>query len=326
MAMHLPAIALPTEPNHRRSAIIGRSVLSTGVLGSTAAVVMANVAQLQVGGTACVAIAAWIGVTGLITSAMMGIVLGRPAPRMDAHLRGSYHRVASRMLEACGSGIEDPDRAGIQADIELMRRSLVLAVGPDLWRIRAESGNNLAIPATIGEKAVLLRRLMGLTKVMNDPNGGSRSSIRGSMVNAMPIVASIAEDFGFDVEGLVPPTSPLPGMIRSSVPTPRTDDGVPTSELRSLADRWIEGDRERVDVLVRIEADAAAGRDLRQLEEAWTAARRASPEDAAEIDARYEAGAARLRAVLQNAIDARARTARDQLDIRVRYVETKHLV
>jgi hypothetical protein len=141
------------------------------------------------------------------------------------------------------------------------------------------------------------------------------------MISACPALVAIARAFDLDVSGLAPDHGRLRGMVdRSAKPL----EGAAT-RVHMLARRWLEADRGGIAPILRLEADAAAGRDLRDLEHVWMDARlNAAPEQHAEIDMAYRRATDALAATLETAIDALATTSADALSTHVGYIEAKH--
>lgn len=168
---------------------------------------------------------------------------------------------------------------------------------------------------------VLWKSCHNLCKLAESAHGADRRIMAAEIRRIVPLMGSIAQDFGLDATGLVPTTARLAGQrLDHPVELPML-----SAPLRRLADEWSSKPNESVDVLIRIEADSAAGKDLRALEAAWGAARNsASPEEVDAVDAKYMAGAELLCATLSQAIADRSKRDFDQLATTTRYIEQKH--
>jgi hypothetical protein len=308
---------MPSEANSRLEAI---QAYAAGGLGTT---VLAASTMLS-GGTSIVM--ALGGATAMLGAVAMRMSR-RVTPRLPDEQRLAIRRTVECMMAVAANGIEEPGRIDAEADIRLMAMAVRTMTDMDPWTISDHEMNSrfpmppqLEARAAMLEKFAMRRWLKGLENV----KGTDKEIAKAQFSVIVPLVVVIAQEFGIDTGGLTPPREGLPGRRMRPAKIAEKADVRPTSHAHALAQEWLSGDRDGVDILIRIEADAAAGRDLRRLDEAWMAARSVTTDDVSSIDIRYERGAERLAETLQEAIDLRARTALQTLDTHVRYLESKH--
>lgn len=308
---------LPTEANMRRHMI----QMYCGMMGGTGIAAAANLL------TAIPDIHFLGGGFGIMiaTISTASGVFGKVTPRIDPQLRSSFRRTIDSMISIGTEGIEDPDRIEVEKGIADMASAIEAMMGVPAWRL-APTNVRISMPthleARVSHLFVMRERWV---RQLGDPTGASTGFCHTVLPILVQLVIGISDEFGLDTSPLQRPKGDLPGRNRTLTVMPRQDDPTPTSRARVLAAEWLAGDREQVDILVRLEADAASGRDLRRLEEAWLDARRAATGDVSDIDRKFEQGADRLAEIIQEAIDLRAETAMQTLDTHVRYAHAKRV-
>lgn len=265
---------------------------------------------------------------GILMAAGSGILgtMARVTARIDPELRSSFRRTIDWMTWIGNDGVEDPDRTEIEISIASMASAIEAMTGAPVWELKPVNANVTLSASLEGRMAYLSEMKERWLGTLESRTGAGFYSFRVIIPILTQLVISVSEEFGLDASPLQRHKTGLPGRNRRLTVVPRQDDPTPTSRARLLAAEWLAGDRDQVDILVRLEADAAAGRDLRRLEEAWTNARRAATGDTSEIDRRFAQGADRLAEIVQEAIDLRAETAMQTLDTHVRYVHAKRAV
>ena len=141
------------------------------------------------------------------------------------------------------------------------------------------------------------------------------------LFDLLPGVVALVRAFGLDDSGLAPTKTRLPGMTDG---TPIVLDEA-AGHVHQLAAAWRGEPSDSVDPLLRMEADASAGRDLLDLESVWQAARSdATGDRLIEIDATYRRSTDALAATLAAAIEARTHANVDALMTHAGYIEAKH--
>lgn len=253
----------------------------------------------------------------------MFVVFDKVTPRIDPVLQTSFRRTIDSMISIGSRGIEDPDRVEVENHIADMASAIEAMMGFPSWRL-APTNVRFSMPTYLeGRVSHLFVMRDRWVRQLGDPTGASVGFCHTVLPILVQLVIDISSEFGLDTSPLERPKDELPGRNRPLIAIPRQDDPTSTSRARALATEWLGGDRDQIDMLVRLEADAASGRDLRRLEEAWLAARRATTGDVSEVDRRFEQGAERLAEIIQEAIDLRAATTMQTLDTHVRYAHAK---
>lgn len=313
-------LSLPDEPNKRLIAIVDRAV------GGVMVTPMATAGTLLAFGQGMFAMMAFVTYVPLMFLLMLyghshfGIC--DPTPRISGDLRESPRRIAGLLAKASRHGMAPMDRIVAQHELERTVEALTLLCGKDPWIAAAQSNTNVTgLDDHLKVRADRLVEAGYLFELVEPKIGCSISNLRAVMAYFVPLLASVASDFGLDTTGLTPTTARVSGQVLSE-PIPISHM---SESLHRLATEWREGANDLVDTLVRIDADAAAGRDLRALENAWAVARAdAAPELVDAVDERFGKAAASLSATLADAIAARGQAQMRTLEIEARYVETKH--
>jgi hypothetical protein len=314
--MGLPA--LPTEPNKRIHAIRDRWTMAASLIPFVAAAGLWFFSGFAAIMTAFVGLLVVMPAIAVLSS----VILSNPTPRIPADLMASPRRIAQLLATASKQGMTPLDRVVANGEIERTVDALTRLCGKEPWIAAAqEQAKVTGLDDHLKVRADRIVEAEYLFARVENPTGTDVAKLRNAMAYFVPLLASLASDFGLETKGLTASTSRVIGQV--------LDEPVPICEMSSslnrLAAEWRDGANDAVDVLVRIEADAAAGRDLRGLENAWAAARAdAKPEDVDSIDASYAKAGARLAATLSDAIAARGRLQLQTLEIETRFIETKH--
>jgi hypothetical protein len=323
--MTLPAVLrLPVDANARYHSMVARvgAFASIGYVTAWPVVSFIRGADFQMMGMSFL-----IGGITLLAPMLFGLpipeVVDNPTRALPKGMSPLSIRSALwRLHEASQRGLLPNERLSTQRMIDdAVAQMRHLLDGQEPW---IAAGMDMAKTDTrhlAVRGDVLWKSCSGLCKAAESPHGSNRLFMAAEINRIVPLMGSIAQDFGLDATGLVPTTARVAGQrLDHPVELPML-----SAPLRRLAEEWSSKPNEGVDVLVRIEADGAAGKDLRALEAAWGAARdSASPEEVDAIDAKYMAGAERLCATLSQAIADRSKRNFDQLETTTRYIEQKH--
>lgn len=310
-------LTLPTEPNKRSHAIRGRFELAIMMSPFIIAAATWPFSSIAAG------LILFLGTILLMPIMMMfNGALTDPTPHIAAELRASPRRIAALLATASRQGMTPMDRVIANAEIERTVDALTRLCGKEPWITAAKEQVKVSgLDDHLKVRADRLAEAEYLFEHVEKVNGSGIAKLRNAMAYFVPLLASVATDFGLDTKGLTPTTSRVIGQTLGE-PVPISDM---SASLNRLAVEWRDGANDAVDLLIRIEADAAAGRDLRGLETAWAAARAdAKPEDLDAIDRTYADAGARLSATLSDAIAARGKAQMQTLEIESRYIEAKH--
>jgi len=313
-------LSLPKEPNERLCQIIGRSAVATALVPYASAAGLAIAGQGMAAGAVAMGglVVTWI----MAGTPLLNGCVNDPTPRIPKEMRHSPRRIAKLLMTASRQGMTPMDRLVAQRELETTVEALSILCGKEPWIAAAQ--NCVAVSGLDDHLKVRADRLIEaeyMFSLVEKRSGSSIKRLRYVTAWFVPLLASVAADFGLDATGLVPTSARVSGQILDK-PTP-----IPllSESLHRLATEWRDGANDLVDPLIRIEADAAAGRDLRALENAWAVARAdASPELVDQVDERFTKAAASLSATLAEAIAMRGRTQMDALEIEARYIESKH--
>ena len=232
-----------------------------------------------------------------------------PTPHLETARRDSLVEIVEGLTKVCSSGMHPSEHPKLQHQLDMFAQVLCDTFGKSAWLIAAEQGGvkRQAVPTSTREMGMRLAEFGSLGKELAEPHGMSKNRLRHHCVNLVPLIASVGREFGFDVSMYEPPVDSPTGRRHLPNPVRKEAPEIPVSRARVLAEQWIAGDRSQVDEQLRNDADAAAGRDLNQLEQAWIAACSAAPERQEEIDKSYNAAVDRLSSTLANALEARGR-------------------
>lgn len=224
-------------------------------------------------------------------------------------------------------GLRPVDRPRVQRIIDAGATSLEQVVGEKPWiaahRVDLNHFRENRIPVEgrhPSEIATALAARMDGIALMGTTTWGVPLANAYDMLNDMlPAMVALGRAFDLDMIGLQPEKDNLPGMAGDS----RLDRAA--SHVHELAARWREDPSDMIQPVLKLEADAAAGRDLRDLESVWMAARAdLEGEELAMIDATYARSVDALEATLTSAIEARTRANGDALATHARYIDMKH--
>lgn len=313
-------LSLPEEPNKRLISIVDRTV------GGVMATPMAASATLLAFGEGMFAMLAFVTYIPLMLLMMVyahsHFGISDPTPRISRDLRESPRRIAGLLAKASRHGMTPMDRIVAQHELERAVEALTLLCGKDPWIAAAQSNTNVSgLDDHLKVRADRLVEADYIFDLVEPKLGCSISKLRAVMAYFVPLLASVATDFGLDTTGLTPTTARVAGQVLGE-PIPISHM---SESLHRLASEWRDGANDLVDTLIRIDADAAAGRDLRALENAWAVARSDAPPELVDaVDERFGKAAATLSATLADAIALRGRAQMQTLEIEARYVETKH--
>jgi len=224
-------------------------------------------------------------------------------------------------------GLRPVDRPRAQRIVDAGAASLEQVVGENpsvaAHRVDLNYFNENRIPVEgrhPSEIATALAARMEGIALMGTTTWGVPQANAHDMLNDMlPAMVALGRAFDLDMSGLHPNQDKLPGMAGNN----RLDHAA--SHVHELAARWREDPSDMIQPVLKLEADAAAGRDLRDLESVWLAARAdVEGEELAMIDATYARSVDALEATLTAAIEARIRANGDALATHARYIDMKH--
>lgn len=317
-------MGLPADPNARRTRLL-RLTQTTGtpiVAGGAALTGMAM-------GIDTILAALFLTMTFILWFVMLFLpphaVTNRPQPGTQ----NDIGRMHDALIKVAQNGLAPSDRHAVQRLIDDGAASLRHVMGEAPWvseqRINTKrflkvdlTDEGRSHPSEIAAAVVTCGG--DFHKLGTAPHGVELGEAHATVANKLPALVAIARAFDLDVSGLAPSRGRLRGMVD---PSAKPLEGAAT-RAHMLASRWLDSDR-NVDPLLRIEADAAAGRDLRDLEAAWMQARReAPPEEHTRIDAGYRRATDALTATLETALDGLSANATDALATQVAYIESKH--
>jgi hypothetical protein len=321
---------LSTDPNLRRQQIEKRIV--TICAPTLMPAVSAGGAFLFMGP----AMAGTIGIVSLVIGGVMSLVVGvngleepatrRPRPGTETHIGD----MVETLVRISRTGVRPVDRPSVQNAIDKGAASLAEVVGEEPWVAMQRANRNrwnvkpIPVPpgAHPGDLGTMLSANCDLGMLGTARNGVKMSYAHASLAESLAAVVAIAEAFDLDTSGLAIGRRQLPGMASD-----RRQLTEAAARVHLLAARWKEGSTQDVDPILRLEADAAAGRDLRDLESVWAAARsQASPERILEIDRTYRSATEALERTLEAALEASGDRAVDALTTHATYIASKHAV
>lgn len=311
-------LTLAEEPNKRAHQI--RNRIQFGIFLS----------PLVVGGALCAIntlAGLFVGMTGFFIAGPSVAFFGKPAyddptPRIPDDLMASPRRISSLLATASRHGMSPMDRIVANAELERTVDALTRLCGKEPWIAAGQIHKKVTgLDDHLKIRADRLTQADYLFDLVEERTGAYPRKLIEAVAYFVPLLASVATDFGLDTTGLTPTTARVAGQVLGE-PIPISHM---SESLHRLASEWRDGANDLVDPLTRIDADAAAGRDLRALENAWAVARSdAPPELVDDVDERFGKAAATLSATLADAIALRGRAQMQTLEIEARYVETKH--
>jgi hypothetical protein len=323
-------MALSPEPNRRRQQIHARIVASTAPTVFPAAMTAGGFlfANAQMG----TLLGMMSLVIGTVISLMTGINGGEdPVTRRPRQgTETDIGEMMDMLVRISRTGVRPVDRPMVQNTIDRGAASLTHVLGEEPWismrRVNPDRWNLRPIPVGEGvhpsDLGTMLSTHGEIARFGTARNGVNMSFAQASISEVLPAMVAIAEAFDLDTAGLAIDKKPLPGMT-----TGRKQLTEAAARVHILADRWRKGSTHDVDPVLRLEADAAAGRDLRDLESVWAAARsEASPERIIEIDRTYRQATEALERTLETALGASGDRAVDMLKTHTRYITSKHAV
>jgi hypothetical protein len=319
---------LPAEPNARRTRLLRLTqMIGTPVVGAGSALLTT---VLPLGTMLSAVLPMSIGIT---TFTMWYIMLfSPPTPVTNRPVPGTEHdigRMHDALIQIAQNGLAPSSRHSVQRLVDAGAASLRQVMGEAPWiserRIDTQrflkvdlTGEGRSHPSEIAAAVVACGG--DLHQLGTAPHGVEWAVAHATVANKLPALVAIARAFDLDVSGLEPSRGRLRGMVD---PSAKPLEGAAT-RAHMLASRWKDSNRD-VDPLLRIEADAAAGRDLRDLEAAWMQARReAAPENHARIDDDYRRATDALTVTLETALDGLSANATEALATQVAYIESKH--
>jgi len=249
----------------------------------------------------------------------------RPLPGTERDLAN----MVSTLVQVSQNGLRPSDRPSVQQAVDRGSAALMHIMGEHPWIAMTRGGGGKWKATAIahgsdqhpGQMGLLIAASSDLQGLLECKFGMDIFHARVLLVKCLPALAAIAKAFDLDASGLRPMLGSLPGMAKQR-------DGTLTdaaSRVHQLAARWLSADTQDVDPILRLEADAAAGRDLRDLESVWEAARsQASPERIEAVDATYRSATDALEKTLETALEACGDRAVDALTTHATYIGTKH--
>ena len=320
---------LSTEPNRRQQQIKNRYAIGVPAALGTA-IVTGGELLLTHPGVAIVS-GGLIGIVGCL-SGIVHSLDNRSARLTRRPLPGYEHAVddmIALLVRISRNGLRPVDRPSAQNVLNRGAASLTHILGEEPW-LASERADRRRFnidpipcgdgmhPGRIGQKLAAYKYLPSLGR---SKKGHEINAAHAAMAECLPALVAIARAFDLDASGLSPTLGDLPGMA-SRRTKPLTDAA---SRVHLLAARWKSSADRNVDPLLAMEADAAAGRDLRDLESVWATARsEASPERIMEIDETYRRATDALERTLETALEASGDSAVDALTTHVTYITSKH--
>jgi len=319
---------LSTEPNLRRQQIEKR--IAATCLPTVMPAMAVGGGLLFMGP----AMASTLGIVSLVIGGVMSVFVGvngleeqatrRPRPGTETNIGD----MVDMLVRISRTGVRPVDRPSVQNTIDKGAASLAEVLGEEPWiAMQRANANRWSIkpipvppdahPSDIG---TMLSAKCDLGMLGTARNGIKMSYAHASLAESLGAVVAIAEAFDLDTSGLAVGRRKLPGMASD-----RKELTEAAARVHLLAARWKEGSTQDVDPILRLEADAAAGRDLRDLESVWAAARsQASPERILEIDRTYRSATEALERTLETALEASGNRAVDALTTHATYIASKH--
>lgn len=321
---------LSHEPNRRRQQMFNRLALGMGP--AFGAVVAIGGELTMTGSGACAALVAGgiSALAGLYAGGVHALSDGS-TPLTCRPLPGTERDVANMMstlVDLSQNGLRPSDRPSVQQAVDRGSAALMHIMGEHPWvAMKRGSGRWKAVAIAHGsdrhpgQMGLEIAASSDLQRLSECRFGMEMAYARALLTKCLPALASIASAFDLDARGLRPMLGPLPGMTKQQNGTLTNA----ASRVHQLATLWLSADTRNVDPILRLEADAAAGRDLRDLESVWETARsQALPERIEAVDATYRNATDALEKTLETALDACGDRAMDALTTHATYISTKH--
>lgn len=328
---------LPVEPNARRAALMEHGKMAMASIMASAIPAVFFSALIHDGASHfTAALVIWAVSMLLLAVVWIWCVCGDDdlfeamTPRQPMFMREAVGDMARMLVRLSNEGLTPRERPAAQRVLDQGARALHDLMGEAPWLAAARAdytsyGDNLIVfdendhPASIGAQLQLhLERLAALGE---RPHGTGVRVARRTIHHTLPAMTAIARAFDLDVSGLAPTDRILPGMSTAR-PVLLGDMA---GHVHQLAERWASSSNRDVDPMLRMDADAAAGRDLRDLERVWAAARASSaPEDVKAVDESYKRSTDALAATLSAALEAASKADADALTTHSGYIAAKH--
>ena len=237
--------------------------------------------------------------------------------------RDSVRRVIEALCDATRHGLASDRRMAVTRDLSRASDLLSYLCGKPVW-IHAENSDEKAdstgLLALRGD--ALRRDGETLCDLLDRKHGADMLHFQAGLGKVVPLIASVARDFGLETFEFTASERALPGQIRGEA-TPIPQLAAPTV---ALADEWLSGSRGSVPDLLSIAADSAARQDLDELQRSWKTARLSAPDDEAaqRVDDTFGSALSNISRTLCEAIAARSAGDEQDLQIQGRYIESKH--
>ena len=242
---------------------------------------------------------------------------------MDA---GRVEAMLAMLIHVSHEGLRPVDRTALQTTIDDASDVLSTMLG-STPRALLERSTAVVVPRRLSDRGDRLAELApALVKHMHVPYGASYNAVVDALMPMVQVVEALARDFGLDPAGFgAEPVEPALGRADLARIVVSDDPDSPATAVRRLAQEWLQGPRRTPDEGVTAAAEAAAGRDIDELEAKWATARaHAVAQDLVRIDEDFAIGCRMLSARLSSAIHQRSAMLRDDLATDRRYLEAKH--
>jgi len=251
-------------------------------------------------------------------------------------------RLIDALVEAARSGLEPQNRPALQRMLDESDAVITAMTGT---RPSGMVGPNDALAPAESMEARARDLEHNAPRVIDRLRARGGAKYHEFVVFLCPVIrtiATMAVDLGLDPAGFAPDGDAIPhwqaadtGTVDESTPyadalTPivesgdEADAGSPAQKVRRLGRVWINGPR-LIDETMAMDADAACGHDVDDIESRWRMARRhAVAADVEQIDRDFSESCEILCTRLETAIALRSAMLRDELTNGRRYIESKH--
>jgi len=266
----------------------------------------------------------------------------KPPADMDPYV---VEKLVNALVDAARTGLDPKDRPALQRMLDDSDAVLTAMTGTTPYAMLDEDDATKAA-GTLDSRA---RRLEAYAPDMIDllrVRGGAKHYEFVMRLRPMiRLIETTAIDLGLDPAGFGPARDAIPqwsnaenipaagktavleDALAPMVETPESvdaDDASPAQKVRRLGRIWLNGPR-FLDDTTAMEADAACGRDVDDIESRWRMARRhAVAADIEQIDRDFSESCEILSTRLETAIALRSAMLRDELTSGRRYIESKH--
>jgi hypothetical protein len=262
---------------------------------------------------------------GVILAPMLDIGMSKGiTPTLPEGLdKGAVRRVVTALHRAGTTGLSSDERMSVARDLRMASDVLTAMLQRPAWVAAEEAEEHVDLDRHLSMRAHELQdKGSVLADLVEQKHGALKAMLWPQVGETIPLIASIARDFGFDTFDFAPSDRMLPGQVRGQ-PTPVPQLAAPTI---ALADEWLSGSRGSVPELLSIAADSAARQDLDELQRSWKAARLSAPDDEAaqRVDETFGTALSDISRTLSEAISARSAGDERDLLIQGRYIESKH--